>query len=396
MSALASRTLPRVLLLVTPLAGFLDASAAAQGGPPAPVRVDAVRSETVQERRRVIGDVRAVRRSAVAAREKGVVLELLALEGLRIEEGEVLARQDASRLELELAVLHAQVPPAEAAVREAESDVRRATSDLAALERLAEREAANPKELTDARAALAGAEARRARMQGEIGVLDARIGELRARVGRMEIRAPFAGTVTARRTEIGSWLNEGQSVCDLVSTGALEVWLEVPQEHLVTLARHASDTRVVLDATGEVLELEGWRVVPDVSLSARTFELIGVARDTPALAPGMSVTAEVPTSARGEHLTLSRDALLRNEVGAYVYVVMPGGEGRPSTAVPVQVEVLFHLGERVAVRAGRLGAGARVVVEGNERLYPTAPIEPIESIDDGAGESGVAGGEVSR
>jgi multidrug efflux pump subunit AcrA (membrane-fusion protein) len=46
----------------------------------------------------------------------------------------------------------------------------------------------------------------------------------------------------------------------------------------------------------------------------------------------------------------------------------------------VPVEVLFYTGERVAVRAGRLEPGELVVVEGNERLYPSAPVAPIESV----------------
>lgn len=387
---------PRALLASLLLAAALAPPAPAQGGAPTPVRVDPVRSERVVERRQVTGDVRAVHRSDVAAREKGIVIALAVREGQVVAAGDVLAEQDASNLELELAVLRAQVAPAEAAVREAQADLEQRRSDLAALEKLRERAAAQPKELSDARTAVAAAEAREARAAAQLDVLSAQITQLSDRIDDMVVRAPFAGTVTRRLTEVGAWLGEGQAVVELVSTSAVEVWLEVPQQHLEALERAETPVHVSVDATGEALELRDWRVVRDVARTSRTFRIVGAASDL-SLAPGMSVTAEVPTGALADRLTVSRDALLRNAAGPYVYVVIPGAEDQPPSAAPVQVDVLFHLGERVAVRDGRLTAGARVVVEGNERLFPMAPIQPIESeAQDGPDDRGAGGQPTER
>ena len=54
-----------------------------------------------------------------------------------------------------------------------------------------------------------------------------------------------------------------------------------------------------------------------------------------------------------------------------------GGVPLPASAAPVQVEVLFQTAERAVVRGGALRPGMELVVEGNERLYPMAPIQPI-------------------
>ena len=62
---------PTLLAAVLLVAGAAEAR---QGGPPAtPVRVDAVRTEDLQERRRVTGELRAIARSMVATIEPGLV-----------------------------------------------------------------------------------------------------------------------------------------------------------------------------------------------------------------------------------------------------------------------------------------------------------------------------------
>ena len=357
--------------------GIALPAAALPQGPPTPVRVDTVRAELLQNRRQVTGDLRAVHRSEVAAREKGLVVELAVREGQLVEAGAVLAKLDAERLELALAVLEAQRGPARAMLRERESDLVQKSNDLESLEELLGRQAANPKELADAKTARTAAEARLKQSEGELLVLEARIVELRLRVRDMTVVAPFAGTIISRLTEVGAWLNEGSPVCELLSTGELEVWLEVPQALLGSTRQGMSGVEVRIDATGERLELASYRTVPDVNPRARTFRLVAAIEASPSRAAGMSVTAMVPLEERQERLTLSRDAILRNEVGTFVYFVMPGAEGAPSRAVPLMVEVLFHTAERVVVDAPRLMPGGQVVVEGNERLFPMAPIQPI-------------------
>ncbi|MEM7518041.1 MAG: biotin/lipoyl-binding protein, partial [Planctomycetota bacterium] len=148
---------PALLLLawsVTPLT-----ESVAQG-PPSPVRVGEVRLETVAEKRRVTGDVRAIRRTSVATREPGLVLEITKREGERVEAGEVLAQLDDSRLRLERDVLAAEKSAAEATLAERRRSAEQSTRDLEILRTLSERNAANRKELLDAETADAVAKAR--------------------------------------------------------------------------------------------------------------------------------------------------------------------------------------------------------------------------------------------
>jgi membrane fusion protein (multidrug efflux system) len=85
----------------------------------------------------------------------------------------------------------------------------------------------------------------------------------------------------------------------------------------------------------------------------------------------MSVVGLVPTGVRDESLTVPQDAVLRDDAGEYVYV---DGGGR---AAVVRVETLFSVDDRLVVRSTGLQPGARVVVEGHQRMFPGQPLEPV-------------------
>lgn len=398
----AARRHPRPALLALVLA--LSAAPAAAQGPPAPVRVASLRSEVIVERRKVTGDLRSTRRSLIAAEEAGLVLELAVREGDRLAAGDLLCRLDATRIELELAELAAQVAMGRAEIVEREADLERARRDRDALASLLERRATNQKELDDAGSALAVAQARRDQAVRSVEVAQARAALVERRVRDCEIRAPFAGQVTARHTQVGQWLDRGDAVCELVATDDVEVWLAVPQRLYAALAAEgpeASSIEVQVDATGETFELRDHRTMAWVDAAARSFwtiaPLASVADEggrRRAVAPGMSVTAWVQSGERAQRLLAPRDAILRNEVGPYLYAVTPGQEGAPAVAMLVPVQALFSVGESVVIESPRLGPGTQVVVEGNERLYPMAPIVPMPAGAAGGGSEGA--GEATR
>ena len=115
-------------------------------------------------------------------------------------------------------------------------------------------------------------------------------------------------------------------------------------------------------------------VVPLVDVTGRSFQIYArVTDDEKRLAAGMSVTGWVPTGARAPYLTVPRAAVMRDGTGFYVFAGRPG-HGGAMAAMRVAVDVLFSVGDRFVVAGGGLADDDRVVVEGNERLYPMMPI----------------------
>lgn len=344
-----------------------------QGPPASPVRVDPVSLETVQEHRLVTGRVRAARRSTLAAREAGLVAAVHVREGASVEQGAALVELDGALLEAELAVIAAERTEAEALIAEREARERQAAADVAALVELFERGAAGPKELADARSVAAAQSALVAGARAALETNAARRSLLEQRLADLAPRAPFAGRVVARHVELGQWVPVGGALFELVSDELFEAWLDVPQELYASASRVRGGFDLSLDAGGDVRAVAA-RAVPDVAAGARTFPLVVELAPDPALAPGLTLTADLPTGGEREALTVHRDAILRNEVGAYVYLAVPGPDGAGHVATFAPVEVLFLSGDRAVVSSPMLQPGALAVVEGNERLFPTQPV----------------------
>lgn len=373
-----SRHFKHAMFLLT-LAAWLAPAVVASAQAPSPVRVDSVRMESVQQRRVVTGEIRAVHRSRVASQEEGLLKELLVTEGDPVEQGQALATIDAARLEIALTGREADLRAAQSMIAQREAELETLSRDVERLQKAVRSGAANEKEVLDAQSMVSAAEASLAEAQSLAASTEAAINLLRVRLDDTTIRSPFDGVVVMREAEVGEWLDSGDTVVEVLSTNPLEAWLDVPQQLLGPAL--ANNTKIeVLDArTGGVIASEHGKVIPLVDQRARTFSLVvNVSNDEGDIAPGVAVTGSAPTGEIVERLTIDRDAILRNETGPYVYVLRSGGEGAPETAQLAPISPLFDFKGRLVIAAGALQEGDRIVIEGNERLYPTAPVVVTE------------------
>ena len=368
---------------------FAAPALAPNGQPPMAVTVDAVRREAVQEHRKVTGELRAVRRSRVATQEPGLVLELPVEEGRPVARGDLLARLDSRRLDVQLEAMVADEKSMQGLVDERQATLDWRRRELELYRQSAQRGAANPKEILDAESTANIAKARLTQAQRQLDLTKARANLLRERLADMTIEAPFDGVVVTIHAEVGEWVGEGDAVVELVSIGEIEAWLQVPQKYFGVVSENPLEIAIHLDAAGRMINASRMRIIPMVDRRARSFSVVATLGDAGRrVTPGMSLTAWIPTGQKTEQLTIDRDAVLRNDAGAFVYVArgMPRRSGErggsaeasaPASAVPVNIRVLFPVEDRLVVEARGLEAGDFVVVEGNERLFPMMPIQAL-------------------
>jgi len=370
------------------LATVLAGPALAQMGGPAVVIVDAVRLESVQQHRRVTGELRAVRRSFVATREAGLVIEVPVREGMRVKAGDTLARLDSGILLLELKRAEADRAAAAGIVDERRANLSWREQELVLYRQSAERGAANVKELLDAESTAIIARTRVMQSERLAGVAAARLELLKKRLADMTVTAPFDGVVVARRAELGEWVGEGDPLVELVSVGQVEAWIDIPQRYFAAVAKRQVEITISIDSIQERADADRLRIIPQVDPRSRSFTIVIELDDHGGrLTPGMSLTAWVPTGGRSDALTVSVDAVLRNDIGAYVYAVRGGGDGTPGNATPANVQVRFPVDDRIVVESAALKPGDLIVVEGNERLFPGAPVIPQQRNAGAADES---------
>jgi len=298
-------------------------------------------------------------------------------QGQSVKKGQALARLDAGRLEIELQQALADRAVAEADVAQKQIELEWRQRDLDNYRSLSAGGAGKARELYDAEMEVRVASAKLESSRRSVEAIGARMDLLKKRIGDMTIAAPFDGVIVSKLSEQGEWVAAGAAVAEMIATHAADAWLDVPQQFASAIMGRQPMVTVLIEATGERLETSDLRVIPQVDPRARTFALVArLDNASGALAPGMSVTAYVPTGAQAERLTISRDAIVRGPAGTMVYVARTTQPGAPASAMPADVRILFSAGERLVVESPMLQPGDLLVVEGNERLFPTAPIIP--------------------
>ncbi len=347
------------------------------GRPPSTVIIRPVEEREVVEHLAVTGTIRAVRRAEVAARESAAVDSLNADEGDLIEAGSVIARLDTRRLEAlkQEATAALTASKAELTQREAEHD--RAVLDEDMMRGLWDERAVAEREYLDSLREMKVSAARVNAAKEAIEVASKRFDILDVRFNDLEIKAPFSGRVVAVHTELGEWVNEGDAVITLVSTGEVEAWLQLP-ERKASLLKQASPESVQMRLPGqqESIQADKISLVPDVAGRSRSFSLIAHIPDPEnLLTPGSSVEASVPLGLPARQLIISADAILKSYSGNHVFIPDTSEEG-PPTAKQVPVELLYERNGESIIAAGTLKAGDQVIVEGNERLFPGTPLDP--------------------
>ena len=219
--------------------------------------------------------------------------------------------------------------------------------------------------LAAARVASANIEATKRRIERitqTVKLLDVRLSDT-------VVRAPYDATIVERRVEPGDWVQPGETLLTLVSTGPIEAWLEVPERYIQSLEEHGDSVAVRSRATGESSHVLSTRRVADVNRRVRTLNFI-VTLDNASglLTPGMSVDGWIAVTGSVTTNSVPKDAVIRGRGEPFVYRVEQ--QSANTVAKRIAVSVLFESGDRVAIDSLALKPGDQVIVEGNERLLP--------------------------
>lgn len=344
------------------------------------VRTDAVRMEDVQERRQITGDLRAKYRSQVAALEEGRLVEILADEADVVKKGDLIARIDDRRLKAQLAGLEAQRQITLAQNEARRAELKNAQWNLNRLKPLWEKKLTTEQEVENAEMLVQVRESDVLAGERTLTQIQSTIDLLQIRLEETHIYAPFDGIVIERNAELGEWITPGGLLVTLISTGTIEAWLEAPERIAFLFQKEGGDIQIQIAASGFSLKPDDVRIIPQVDPRVRTMFIVAdLAMDANHLAPGMSVNASLPTGDRQIRMTVSKDAIMRQETGFYVFKAQKGQEGY--VASPAPITRLFNSGDRVVIQSPALAEGDLIIVEGNERLFPMSPITLISPSD---------------
>lgn len=341
------------LVLSALLCWYLPAVVSADDGNAAPVTTTIAQEQDIHRELDLTGSVTAARAARLSAATSGLVSVMHVDAGSTVSEGELLLALDPELPQL-------QVDSATALVEQAQEALKDARRRLAEGRKLIPQRSIAESAVRDLEAEVAGDEA-------ALHEAEANAAYLQGVLRRHQLRAPFAGVVSAKLTELGEWIVPGQAVFELVALDDVRLDFSVSEDYLAEIQPDAPLSFSLNAHPGRSYNGRVATVVPVTDPNARTF-LLRVLAQNPGrhMLPGMSVRANLKLATGRRGVTVPRDSILRFPDGRVVVWTIETQQGitvaRENAAV---TGVSF--GSRVEIREG-LKAGATVVVEGNETL----------------------------
>jgi len=325
------------------------------------------------------GYVTARRQATVSAKITGKVTEVLIEEGMRVMEGDVLARLDDPEAKAQLALAQAQLIAARSQVAEIRAQLVQAERDYTRQRGLADRQLVSVQALDAALAQRDTLRARLASTEQQIKVAQESVAVAQVQLDNAVVRAPFSGVVVSKAAQPGEMISPLSAGGGFTRTGigtivdmdSLEIQVDV-NEAFINRVKPDQPVEAMLNAypewkiPGEVIA-----IIPTADRSKATVKVrIAIKQRDPRIVPDMGVRVAFldPQPARPVPLTSG--------------VLVPPESVRADGAAGVVFVYAAGKVERRSVTLGETVSGQRQVLSGlrdGERVV----LSPLESLKDG-------------
>jgi RND family efflux transporter MFP subunit len=325
------------------------------------------------------GYVTARRQATVSAKITGKVADILIEEGMRVKEGDVLARLDDTEARAQLALAQAQLAATRSQLVEIRAQLTQVERDYTRQQGLADRRLISVQALDAALAQRDMLRARLASAEEQSRVARESVAVAQVQLDNTVVRAPFSGVVVAKAAQPGEMISPMSAGGGFTRTGigtivdmdSLEIQVDV-NEAFINRVRPEQPVEATLNAYPD------WKIpgaviaiIPTADRSKATVKVrIAIKQRDARLVPDMGVRVAFlePQPARPAQLTVG-------------VLVPPAAVRADGTAAEVFVYAAGKV-ERRSVTLGETVSGSRQVLSGlrdGERVV----LSPPESLQDG-------------
>lgn len=313
--------------------------AAGQG--PALVNTAKVVKGVVNPLEEFIGTLHFSKSSDMASETNGIVKKIYFEAGDSVKKGDTL-------LEVDSAILDAQIKAAQVTLKDAKKDYERYTT-------LKEKESISQKVYDDSYLRFITSEAK--------------LDELLIEKKQKSIKAPYSGVIVEKHIELGEWASSGKTVFSLVNTSSVDLMFNLPTSYVYKLNKDQDYTAKL--GTKE-LKTKLYAAIAKGDVRTRTFPVKFKADvKNNFIYDGMEVKISLPRAKKINSLVVPRDAVIKRFGQNVIFI------NNDNTAMMLPVKVIGYENQNVAIEAQGLNEGADVVVKGNERIFPNQPLKSL-------------------
>jgi RND family efflux transporter MFP subunit len=360
-----------ILLIVSALPGCSTGRSPVANSPErlTDVAVAVAQSASVPDWLETVGTVRATQTASLASQIAGNITEVRVHEGDRVRAGQLLAVIDDSLPRAAADQATAARASAQQALSAAQSEDALATSTLDRYQQLYDKKEISAQQFDQVQTRAQAAGAHRELAAAELSRATAALAQARVSLGYSHVQAPFAGLVTQRLVDAGTFASVGLPLFALedVSRYRLEATVSEADMRLVHIGSQATvevDAIAAAELPGKVVQ-----IVPSADPASRSFlvkvELPADAR----LRSGLFGRARFSRGARAALMIPKTAVVDRGQLQA-VYVIDSG-----NIAALRYVTLGNPLGQDVEVLSG-LASGERVALAPGGRQLAGKRIEP--------------------
>jgi len=316
------------------------------------------------------GYVTARRAATVSSKVTGKVTEVLVEEGMKVKEGQVLARLDDTNVTASLRLARAQLESARAALAETRVRLNEAEQDLRRQTELVTKNVVARADFDHTQADELAYKARVEQQELDIGVAERQVAIWQQQLDDTVLKAPFPGVVTTKDAQPGEMISPVSAgggftrtgICTVVDMESLEIEIDV-NEAYINRVEAGQAAVATLDAYPDwKIPCKVIAVIPTADRQKSTVKVrVGFEKLDPRILPEMSAKVGfreegVQAPAAGRETLVPKSAVQRGEGRDFVMVVRGGKAERRAVTVKSATE------EEATLSAG-VTAGERVILD---------------------------------
>ena len=346
---------------------------------PVQVRTAAAREEAASGADRTVlnasGYVTARRQATISSKITGKVTEVLIEEGVKVKEGQVLARLDDTNVAASLQLASAQLESAKTALAETQVRLTEAEQDLKRQSELIEKNVVAQADYDHAKADALAYKARLGQQTRDVAVAERQVAIWQQQLDDTVLRAPFDGIVTTKDAQPGEMISPVSAgggftrtgICTVVDMQSLEIEIDV-NEAYINRVEAGQPVEATLDAYPDwKIPCKVIAIIPTADRQKSTVKVrVGFEKLDPRILPEMGIKvafreAVEARAAAPRAVVVPKAAVRQDGTRDIVFVVRDGRAERRAVTVASSTEDEAALGAGVA-------AGERVVVDGPKDL----------------------------
>ncbi|CAA6803683.1 MAG: RND family efflux system, membrane fusion protein [uncultured Campylobacterales bacterium] len=338
-------------LFIIMLPGFILCAA-----PASLVELTSLKKGQINPLVRFVGSVMYSQKSEIASQSSGIITKVNFEIGDEVKKGQVLAHIDSELLDAKMQSLKANL----ATMKDEE---RSSYKDISRYKKLFASGSVTQKEYENMELKYSSA-------KNMSIVSNANLKELQIQKNQKIIKAPYSGVIVSKDINLAEWVKDGSKIATIVDTNNLEIVVNVPIDFVNELDK-SKEYDIEIGSKIYKASLKG--AIPSGDKLTRTLPVIfKVTLKDVFTYEGQEASIELAKNIQKEVILVKRDAVIKKFGQDVVFVVDDN-----LIAIMTPVKILGYDGAYIGISAPNLSEKTKVILKGNERVFPNSPVKVI-------------------